>query len=43
MLDRLQRLLDRINARAGDVGSVLAVLFWSVILALALWHMIEQS
>jgi hypothetical protein len=41
MLDKLQRLLDRINAKAGDVGSVLAVLFWMVILVLALAHMLE--
>jgi hypothetical protein len=43
MLDRMQALLDRINDKAGGIGSVLAVLFWMVILALAIWHMLEQA
>jgi len=40
MLDRFQVVLDRINRRFGGIGSVLAVLFWMVILALAIEHML---
>lgn len=40
MLDRFQVLLDRINQHFGGVGSVLAVAFWMVILALAINHML---
>jgi hypothetical protein len=43
MLDRMQALLDRVNDNAGGIGSVLAVLFWMVILALAIWHMLKQA
>ena len=43
MMDRLQDLLDRINAKAGGVGSVIAVLFWMVILYLAIASMLAHS
>lgn len=40
MLDRLQRVLDWINAKFGGIGSVCAVLFWMVILYVAISHML---
>ena len=43
MLEKLQTLLDRINAKAGGVGSVIAVAFWMVILYLAIANMLAHS
>ena len=43
MLEKLQSLLDRINAKAGGIGSVVAVMFWMVILYLAIENMLAHS
>lgn len=43
MLDKLQIWLDRINARWGSVGAVIAVLFWMFILYQGLAHMLGHS
>lgn len=43
MLDKLQSLMNRINAKAGGLGSVIAVLFWVVILYLAIANMLAHS
>lgn len=43
MLNKLQTILDRINDRFGGVGSVIAVLFWMAILALAIRSMLAHA
>lgn len=43
MMNKLQDLLDRINAKVGGVGSVIAVMFWMVILYLAIASMLSHS
>ncbi|MDH5751691.1 MAG: hypothetical protein OEZ59_04670 [Deltaproteobacteria bacterium] len=40
MLDRFQQWLDEVNRKYGGIGSFLSVLFWIILLLLAIEHML---
>jgi len=39
-MERLQAVLDKINEKLGGIGAVIGVLFWMVVLYLAIEHML---
>jgi hypothetical protein len=42
MLDKFQDQLDRINEKFGDVGSVIGLSLWMIVLFFAVEHMIAN-